>query len=212
MYRLTELTDSRRLKLGTALLVVGALVLGVAIIWVHFSRLPANEYVDGTFVPLNVEPAFFNQIPRGWFFKSLGYIVAFGASQMMIVGAFFIWILNKPMTWSRAAIAAALTWLEFVLLFGVVPSEWLNLAQTDLDWSPQKVAFTIPPWIVLGNGVDISLGVIKDAISGAYNTGLLAVAPVFALMIQRMKDGRPAAAEAERPKSPYGRTLKKVGD
>lgn len=210
MYRLAELEDSRRLKLGTAMLVVGTLVLGVAVIWVHFSKLPANEYVGGEFVPLNVEPAFFNQIPRGWFWKSLGYIAAFGASQLMILGGFFIWVLNKPMTWSRAAIAATLTWLEFVLIFGVVPSEWLNLAQTDLDWSPQKIAFNIPKWLVLGNDVGISFAVLKDAISGAYNTGLLAVAPVVALMIQRMKDGRPTPAQADAPKSPYGRTLKRV--
>jgi hypothetical protein len=34
---------------------------------------------------------------------------------------------------------------------------------------------------------------------------------VFAVMIQKMKDGRPAAATTEEPKSPYGRTLRKGG-
>lgn len=210
MYRLAELTDSQRLRAGTALLVLGTVLLGVAIVWVHFAQLPVNEFVDGEFVPLVVEPAFFNEIPRGWLPKGIGYIVAFGASQMMILGAFFVWVLNKPMTWARASIAATLTWLELVLIFGVVPSEWLNLSQTDLDWSPQRIAFTIPSWLILGNDIDISFAVLKDAISAGYNTTLLVVAPVFAVMIQKIKDGRPASAQPQAQTSPYGRTLKKA--
>ena len=210
MYRLTELTDSQRLRSGTAMLVLGTIVLGVAVVWVHFSGLPESEFVGGEFVPLVVEPAFFNEIPRGWVPKGIGYLVAFGASQLMILGAFFIWVLNKPMTWARASIAATLTWLELVLIFGVVPSEWLNLSQTDLDWSPQRIAFTIPSWLILGNDIDISFAVLKDAISAGYNTALLGAAPVFAVMLQRMKDGRPADRQAEPKMSPYGRTLKKA--
>jgi hypothetical protein len=171
--------------------------------------LPINEFVGGEFVPYIVTPAFFNEIPRGWLPKSIGYLAAFGASQMMVLGGFFLWVLNKPMTWARASIAATLTWMEMVILFGIVPSEWLNLSQTDLDWSPQKVALTLPPWLVLGNEIDISYAALKDAISAGYNTGLLAAGPVFAIMVQKIKHGRPAAAAVEEPKSPYGRTLRK---
>ncbi|MDX1449117.1 MAG: hypothetical protein R3246_08660 [Acidimicrobiia bacterium] len=209
MYRLAELTDSQRLKAGTALLVLGTLMMGVAVVWVHYSGLPPEQFVDGQSVPLVVEPAIFNEIPRGWLPKSLGYLVAFGASQMMVIGAFFVWVLNKPMTWARASIAATLTWMELVILFGIVPSEWLNLSQTDLDWSPQRIAFDIPSWLVLGNDISISYAAIKDAISAGYNTGLLVAAPVFAIMVQKIKDGRPAKAAAEEPKSPYGRPLRR---
>jgi hypothetical protein len=209
MYRLAELTDSQRLKAGTALLALGTLLMGVAVLWVHYAGLPVNEFIDGAFVPFVIEPALFNEIPRTWWSKGLGYLVAFGASQMMVLGGFFLWVLNKPMTWARASIAAALTWMELVILFGIVPSEWLNLSQTDLDWSPQKVAFTIPSWLILGNDIDISFAVLKDAISAGYNTTLLGVAPIFAIMIQKMKDGRPPKAATEAPKSPYGRTLRK---
>lgn len=209
MYRLAELSDSQRLKAGTALLVLGTFIMGLAVVWVHYAGLPLQEFADGEFVPLVVEPAIFNEIPRGWLPKSLGYLVAFGASQMMVIGGFFIWVLNKPMTWARASIAATLTWMEMVILFGIVPSEWLNLSQTDLDWSPQRVAFEIPSWLILGNDVSISFAALKDAVSAGYNTGLLVAAPVFAIMIQKIKDGRPAKAAVEAPKSPYGRTLRK---
>jgi hypothetical protein len=209
MYRLAELTDSQRLKAGTALLGLGTLLMGLAVVWVHYAGLPINEFVGGEFVPYVVTPAFFNEIPRGWLPKSIGYLAAFGASQMMVLGGFFLWVLNKPMTWARASIAATLTWMEMVILFGIVPSEWLNLSQTDLDWSPQKVALTLPPWLVLGNEIDISYAALKDAISAGYNTGLLAAGPVFAIMIQKIKGGRPPAAAVEEPKSPYGRTLRR---
>src|SRR5690606_6693797 len=144
MYRLAELTDSQRLKAGSALLGLGTLLLGLAVVWVHFAGLPVNEFAGGEFVPFVVEPALFNELPRGWLSKGLGYLAAFAASQMMVIGAFFLWVLNKPMTWARAAVAATLTWMEMVILFGIVPSEWLNLSQTDLDWSPQRVAVTLP--------------------------------------------------------------------
>ena len=209
MYRLAELTDGQRLKAGSALLGLGALIMGLAVLWVHFAGLPVNEFQDGEFVPFVVEPALFNEIPRGWLAKGLGYLAAFAASQMMVIGGFLLWVLNKPMTWARASIAAALTWMELVILFGIVPSEWLNLSQTDLDWSPQKIAVTLPAWLVLGNDVSISFAALKDAISAGYNTGLLVAAPVFAIMIQKMKDGRPASAAAAEEKSPYGRTLKR---
>ncbi len=188
---------------------LGTILMGLAVVWVHFAGLPRNEFVGGQFVPFVVEPEIFNRIPRGWVSKGLGYLAVFGASQLMIVGAFFLWVLNQPMTWARASVAAALTWMEFVVIFGIVPSEWLNLSQTDLDWSPQNIAFTIPPWLVLGNDIDISFAAIKDAISAGYNTGLLVAAPVFAVMIQRMKDGRPTPVAAEELRSPYGRTLRK---
>lgn len=209
MYRLAELTDSQRLRAGTALLGLGTVLMGLAVLWVHYAGLPVKEFVDGDFVPKVVEPALLNDIPRGWLSKGLGYLVAFGASQMMLLGGFLLWVLNKPMTWARASIAATLTWMELVVIFGIVPSEWLNLSQTDLDWSPQKVALRLPRWLVLGNDIDISFAALKDAISAGYNTGLLVAAPVFAVMIQRMKAGRPARAAAAEPKSPYGRTLRR---
>ncbi len=71
----------------------------------------------------------------------------------MLFGAAMIWVANQPLTWARTAFGAFFAWIEFVLLFGVVPSEWLNLSQGPLGWTSQNIAFTIPPWLVLGNEV-----------------------------------------------------------
>ncbi len=190
---------------GWGLLLIGTLILAAGIIWLHFSSLPLTTVVDGETVPVVVN--YFNWIPRGPLWKGLGYLTIFAASQMMIVGGVFLWILNQRMTWARAVFAAFVTWLELVIIFGMVPSEWLNYAQTDLDWSSQRIAFVVPPILVLGNTVEISYAVLKDSISMGYHIVMLGVGVVFALQLQKMKQGRPASADKPEKKSPYGRPL-----
>jgi hypothetical protein len=200
MYRLAELSDARRKSIGYGMLVAGFVALVVGVIWIHFSSQAPD--VDG---------GVFDWIPNGHIWKGIGYLVSGLASQLLVVGAFFVWVLNQRMTWARAVFAAVMTWVELVLIFGMIPSEWLSFAQTDLDWSSQKVFFTIPPILVLGNDVDISYAVIKDSISMGYHIVMLVGGAIFALQLQKMRAGRPASAEKPEPKSPYGRPLVRGG-
>ncbi len=204
MNRLGELTARQRSQIAWTLLILGTIVLAVGVWLVHYAAFPETELVDGVEVPVVVD--YFNWVPRGWLPKSIGYLIAFGGSQLMLAGAAIGFVLGRPMTWARAAFAAFITWIELVLIFGVVPSEWLNLAQTDLNWSPQRVAFTLPRWLTLGNRVDVSLAAIKDAISGTYNVVMLVAAAVFAYKVQEIGKPRPKV-EKPTPKSPYGRPL-----
>ncbi len=190
---------------GWGLLLIGTLTLAIGVIWLHFSSLPLTTVVDGETVPVVVDN--FNWIPRGAIWKGLAYLTIFAASQMMVIGGVFLWILNQRMTWARAVFAAFVTWLELVIIFGMVPSEWLNYAQTDLDWSSQRIALVVPPILVLGNTVEISYAVLKDSISMGYHLVMLGVGAVFALQLQKMKQGRPATADKPEKKSPYGRPL-----
>ncbi|MGH8873141.1 MAG: hypothetical protein ACRDWS_14355 [Acidimicrobiia bacterium] len=196
MYRLAELSDSRRKGIGWGLLGLGFLALVVGVLWIHYTSLPED-----------VGAGFFDWVPRGHFMKGLGYLVVFAASQMLVVGALFVWVLNQRMTWARAVFAAFVTWIELVLIFGMVPSEWLSFAQTDLNWSSQRVALTIPPFLILGNDVTISYGAIKDSISMGYHIVMLGAAAVFVLQLQRMRHGPPPSAEKPESRSPYGRPL-----
>lgn len=207
MYRLGEMTDRQRIRIGSGLLVVGTLVMVLGVILVHIYGRPAEA------VP-TVEPfaTMFTGIDiaaHKWF-KGIGYLVVFGASQMMIAGAAVLWVLNQRMTWARATFAAFLTWVEFVMIFGIVPSEWLNFSQTDLDWSFQRGWFDIPPFLVLGNEITFSFGALKDAISGTYNLVMLVAAGVFAWQVQSIGKPRPASAAKAAPVSPYGRPLVKA--
>ena len=206
MHRIAAINHRTRILIGSLSLLLGTGLMAVAVLWVHYSALPQTELVNGISTPVVVD--YFNWIPRGWFWKSIGYLVALGASQMMLLGAAFLWVLNQKMTWARAAFAAFLVWIELVLVFGIVPSEWLNLSQTDLDWSNQRIAFRIPAFLMLGNDVTISWSAIKDSISGAYNLGTLAGAGVVAYLLQQIYKAPKKRAAAART-SPYGRPLVK---
>lgn len=207
MYRLAELSDGRRRTIGGGMLTLGILGLILGVIWIHWSQLPQTEIVDGVEVPVVVD--FLNWWPRGKFWKGAGYLVVFGSTTLVLVGAVFLWVLNQKMTWARSTLAAFITFIALVFYFGMVPSEWLNFAQTDLDWSSQRVAVSVPPWLVLGNQVDISYGAIKDSIQMGYSLGLLGLAGFLAIQIQRIKEGRPASAAPVEKRSPYGRPLVK---
>jgi hypothetical protein len=205
MYRLGDLTEEQRSRYGWGLIIVGVVAMAVAVLVVHYANFPVTRVVNGVEEPVVLNE--FNWLPRGWVPKAIGYLIAFGASQMLIIGAAIGFVLGRPMTWARATFAAFLTWMEFVVLFGIVPSEWLNLAQTDLDWSNQRVALSIPPWLVLGNEVDISWAVLKDSISMGYNLTVLVGAAVFAYKIQDIGGGKPAETKKTEKISPYGRPL-----
>jgi len=204
MYRLAELSDSRRKTIGAGLLVAGLLGIVIGVIWIHWSSIPQTQIVDGVETPVVVD--YLNWFPRGVLWKGIGYLIVLGATTLALVGAVFLWVLNQPMTWARATVAALITWIAFVFYFGMVPSEWLNYAQTDLDWSSQRVAVSIPAFLMLGNQVDISWAALKDSIQMGYSLGLLGAAAVLGILIQRMKAGRPPEAAAQKT-SPYGRPL-----
>lgn len=200
MYRLTELSDSRRKAIGGALLLLGIGGVAVSVVWIHLASLDARAVIN-----------YFNWFPRGVIWKGIGYLVALGATTLGLVGGIFLFVLNQPMTWARATIAAFIAWIALVFYFGIVPSEWLNYAQSDFEWSGQEIALVIPPILVLGNTVEISFAVLTDSVSGGYHVVMLVAAAVLALQIQKMREGRPPSAERPEPKSPYGRPLVKGG-
>jgi hypothetical protein len=168
MYRLAELSDSRRKTIGWGLLGLGFVGLVVAVIWIHYTSLPAEQ-----------DAGIFDWIPSSHLLKGVGYLIVFGASQMLVIGALFVWVLNQRMTWARALFASFVTWIELVIIFGMV----------------------------LGNDVQLSWAAIKDSISMGYHLVMLAAAAVFALQLQKMKKGPPASADKAPPRSPYGRPL-----
>ena len=207
MYRLGELSESRRKAIGSMLLLLGVLGLVLGVVWIPWSSLPETELIDGVDVAVTVD--YLNWCPRGTLWLAIGYLIVLGATTITLIGALFLWVLNQRMTWSRATVAGMITWLALLFFFGMVPSEWLNFAQTELEWSSQRVALVIPPILVLGNTIEISYAVLKDSISMGYHIVMLGVGAVFALQIQKIKEGRPPSAQPSERKSPYGRPLVK---
>lgn len=208
MYRLGSLEDGKRRRMGGMLLALGTVGLSLAIVVVHYAQVPRELFEGGVRTAIDVGPIG-DIIPNDKWVKFGGYLAVLGASQMMVLGALFIWVLNQRMTWARATVAAFITWVELVILFGIVPSEWLNFSQTDLDMSPAKIALTIPQWLVLGNDVALSQAALKDSISMGYHMVMLGLGAVVAFRLQDI--GKPAPAAPEQV-SPYGRPLVKKAD
>ena len=170
-------------------------------------------------VDLTVEVSPFGWVPRGCLlgsldgmclpFSTLGHLMAFAGSQLMLIGLMIAVVLGRRLTWALATFAAFLAMFELVLLLGTVASEWLNLAQGPLNWTEQNEAFTIWGPLVLGNDVAISWGAIKDFISVNYNMGALTAIIFFAWKIQEWGKPLPEPTPADAPVSPYGRPLVK---
>lgn len=206
MNRIAELDEKQRTRLGAAALFIGSLMLAVGVIVAHYAAFPETELIEGVNVPVHVD--YLGWIPRGWVWVTFGQIIGFVGSQLMVVGALFLWFIGRKLTWARATFGAFIAWIQLVLYFGIVPSEWLNLTQGPLEFTAQRIAFTVPKWLVLGNEVDISLSAVKDAVSGGYNTVMLGAAIVFAYKIQDWGKSKPGAGAKEK-QSVYGRPLVK---
>ncbi len=192
--------QTKRNRIGTAAMVFGLFTVVVGlVIAVAFG----NEAIV---TPDFLRDSFLN-MPR-WLPVTFGQITAVAGSQFVTLGAFLVWVTGRPMTWTRAGFATFLTWYQLILFYGIIPSEWLNLTQGPLGWTSQKIFFTVPPWLVLNNDVEISFAVLKDAISGGYHAVVLGLGILVAYKIQGFGLGAP------QPKpeiaSPYGRPLSKA--
>ncbi|MDP8959909.1 MAG: hypothetical protein M3N51_12160 [Actinomycetota bacterium] len=191
------MNEARRIRIGILGVVFGLLIVALGVAIAHFAGLPARD-------PISQVPIL-PWVPRGWLFVTAGQIVALVGSQAAIAAFVYAWVMDRPMTWARAALAAFIATFELVLFFGIVPSEWLNLTQGPLAWTSQKQAFAIPRWLVLNNEVVISYSAIKDAVSGTYNALALGAVIVGAYKFQeRGKEPPPPPPPRT---SPYGRPL-----
>ncbi len=206
MYRLGELSEAKRKTVGRVLLLGGLVGLAIGVIWLHWASFPEIEVVNGIEMPFVVDTM--NWFPRGIWWKAAAYLIIGGTTTLMLIGALMLWVLNQKMTWARATVAAMIAWLGLLFFFGIVPSEWLNFAQTELEWGNDAFV-VIPPLLVLGNNVELSYAAIKDSVSMGYHLAMIGFGVVFAIQLQKIKEGRPASAQPVEQKSPYGRPLVK---
>jgi len=190
---------------GIIALAVGAVLAILGALWAHFTGLPELDDVGRELYP---------SLPRGWFAVMMGQLASLGGVLLAIAGIAVAFLLDRPMTWARAAVGAFLFTGLMMILFGIIPNQWLTYTQAEWEWTAQKLWIKIPSWLIGGNEVNISAAAIKDIISGTYV--LVATAGVAAAMIGWQKrdeirsniDARRKARRAD--KSAYGRPLQKA--
>ena len=198
------MSESRQLnnyfRIGIGAIVIGVVTSLVGSLWAHFTGLP-----DMNSVGAEIYPA----IPRGWGWVMIGQVVSLSGAVLAMGGAALAFLYEREVTWARASIGAALFTALTMILFGIIPNQWLTLTQATFAWTPQTIAFTIPEWLLLNNEVSISYAVIKDVVSGTYSVVVLGAVLVGMYLWQ----GRAMKAEKAPPPDPvsaYGRPLTKV--
>ena len=187
---LASLNDFKRGRLASVLMALGLAALIVGTFVAHGGRLPSDA-------------SYLRSFPRGWPVFTAGHITAFGGSQLLLAGIALKYVAGHTLTWARAGFAAFISFFELILLWGVVPSEWLNLTQGPLGWTSQDALFTLP-------FVDLPVygAFVKDAIAGGYHLASLAIVIYFAVMVQKWGKMTPPAPSERETTSPYGRPLK----
>ncbi len=192
------MTERRKNLIGITAIVVGLVTVFIGVMIAHWTRLPPVDEFG--------REIGWSFIPRGWVYYTIGQLIAVGGSQIVVVGIFWAWVYDRKMTWALASVAAMLAWFQLILYFGIIPSEWLNLAQGPLAWT-SRPAFTLPSWLLLNNEVTISYRVLKDAVSAGYYTNATIALIYGAYKVQELYKTSKTTTKPV-PISEYGRPMK----
>jgi len=192
------MNERKRLAIGYLTIFVGLVVTLAGSFAVHMTEASKFDELGRERFPL---------VPRGWIPVTISQTVAIGGVMLVMAGIWFAHIHLRKMTWSNAMLGALLFSALMLILFAVIPNQFLTLAQGPLDWTAQKVFVTIPPFLVLGNEIAISYAALKDMLLQGYVVTALIGIPVLMYQIQK----RSAINKNTPPPTPvsdYGRPLR----
>lgn len=191
------MNERRRLAIGYLAIVVATATTILFSVAAHMAEAPEFDEFGRELYPL---------MPRGWIIVTILQSIAVGAVVLGIIGMTYGFIYKRKLTWTRAMLGALLvTGLSFIL-FAIVPNQFLTLAQSTWEWTPQKIFVTIPPFLVLNNELQISYATLKDMISAGYVTTLIIIIPI--VMVKWQDYAKNADAPKPTPVSDYGRPLR----
>ena len=191
------MTNGRKLAAGLTAIAIGIFVTIAASLFVHAAESPTTDAVGNEL---------YSFVPRGWFPATLGQLVAIGGIFMILGGTTLAFVYGRPFTWARAAIGAWLFTAMALVVFAVIPNQWVALTQSSLEWTPQKIFVTIPPALVLGNEVAISYSTLQQMIVGGYPVVMLIL--IATVMVQWQKRTRAVEKPKPTPVSSFGRPMK----
>lgn len=191
------MNERRRLAIGYLAIAVGIATAILASVGVHMASAPEVDEFGREL---------YSFMPRGWVVVTVFQSIALGGVLMAMAGAAYGFLYQRTLTWSRAMFGALLYTGLMLILFAIIPNEFLTLVQSTLEWTPQKIFITIPPILVLNNTVEISYAALKDMISAGYVTTLLIVIPI--ITYQWQERAKKADVPKPTPVSDYGRPLR----
>ena len=115
-----------------------------------------------------------------WWLQVIWQVLAFGAFQTAVAAFVWGWVIREKLTWGWALVAAVVATAELIVLFGVIPSQWLTLAQgPSLGWVKERLLVDLP-----GNSFDINLYALSDIIAAGINGVFFGALVVFVYQVQ----------------------------
>jgi hypothetical protein len=196
----TALDQRKYFTIGLAVTALGLLTTVAGFMFAHFTGLDPLDNIGREIYP---------SIPRGWYWELAGQSVAVGGVLLALGGLTLAFLFRRDMTWARAALGAALFTGLMIILYGIIPNQWLSLAQGELGFSSAKKLPAFPRWLVLNNEVAISYATLKEAILGGYVANLTAVLVVVIYQYQ-VREKKRRTGPPPKPVSAYGRPLTKT--
>ena len=128
---------------------------------------------------------------------------------------------GTPVTWGEAFVGSVWVFALFLMIYGVVPDQWLRWADGGLKWRSDSIGIPVGPFHFLGNDENVLFGdgitfygrgrilvskeVLRDLIASTFYI-IFGLGQIFLwLWWQRRGTGKPATPELET--SAYGRPL-----
>jgi hypothetical protein len=202
----------RRLTLmGIGLMIMGAAVSLVGALFVHFVGSPEKN---------NLGEEIFSAFPRHFLLELFFQIVSLTGVFIFLAGMVVGFVYKREMTWARATIGAFVFTAVSMILLGVVPNEWLTLAQAKLQWDGRAfVSFVgcvpdqglpcieLPSALIGGNELEVTWETLKDALSFGYANAVIGGIAFVMIRAQKWAKEQRDAPPPE-PISEYGRPLR----
>jgi len=128
----------------------------------------------------------------------------FFLSLLMCAAAFagFMWLVRRPKselpaTWAQSMLGAMAVFALFLLVYGVVPHEWLTWADSKLGLREDKILLDTKP-------IKFSGRALRDIVASTIYIVFLGMNTVMWIMWQKRGTAKPKAAPAATKPEPAG--------
>jgi hypothetical protein len=118
--------------------------------------------------------------------------------------------IGTPLTWGEAMFGAAVVFMILFLIYGVVPHQWLQWADSELGWRKDKIL--AGPEVVTNKTIslDIPMTITYETVRDAIAAGIYIVALGVQMYLWSKWQKRGQAKPKEIPTSAFGRPLVKA--
>lgn len=120
----------------------------------------------------------------------------------VLSGVIFMWLVRRPKselpaTWAQSMLGATAVFALFLLVYGVVPHEWLTWADSNLGLREDRILFD-------AGAIEFSGRALRDIVASLIYIVFLVLNTVMWIMWQKRGTAKPKASPATATPEPAG--------